>query len=85
MDKGNLVGMVLLDLQKAFDTVDHDVLIMKLESLGLSSDTIRWFRSYVSGRQQLVDVSDTFSSQANISCVVPQGSALVPLFVLNLG
>ena len=50
MDKGNFVGMVLLDLQKAFDTVDHDILLMKLESLGLSSDAIRWFRSYVSGR-----------------------------------
>ena len=79
MDKGNLVGMVLLDLQKAFDTVDHDVLKMKLESLGLSSNAIRWFRLYVSGRQQLVDVSGTFSSQTNITCGVPQGSVLGPL------
>ena len=82
MDKGNFVGMVLLDLQKAFDTVDHDILLMKLELLGLSSDAIRWFRSYVSGRQQLVDVSGTFSSQANISCGVPQGSVLGPLLFL---
>ena len=75
------MGMVLLDLQKAFDTVDHNVRIMKLESLKLSSDAIRWFRSYVS-RQQLVDVSSTFSSQANISCGVLQGSVLRPVLFL---
>ena len=76
------MGMVLLNLQKAFDTVDHDILLMKLELLGLSSDAIRWSRSYVSGRQQLVDVSGTFSSQANISCCVLQGSVLGPLLFL---
>ena len=81
MDKGNFVGMVLLDLQKAFDTVDHDIILMKLELLGLSSDAIRWFRSYVSSRKQLV-VSGTFSSQANISCGVPQRSVLGPLLFL---
>ena len=82
MDKGNFVGMVLMDLQKAFDTADHDIFLMKLELLGLSSDAIRWFRSYVSGRQQLVDVSGTFSSQTNISCGAPQGSVLGPLLFL---
>ena len=78
MDKGNFV----LNLQKALDTVDHDILLMKLESLGLSSDVIRWFISYVSGRQQLVDVSGAFSSQVNISCGVHQGSVLGPLLFL---
>ena len=53
-----------------------------MELLGCSNDAIRWFRSYVSGRQQLVDVSGTFSSQANISCGVPQGSVLGPLLFL---
>ena len=65
-----------------FDTVDHDILLMKLESLGLSSDANRWFRSYTSDRQQLVDVSGTFSSQANISCGVSQESVLEPLLFL---
>ena len=50
MDKGNLIGMVLLDLQKAFDTVDHSILLMKLEALGLSQDIIRWFHSYLSDK-----------------------------------
>ena len=75
--------MILLDLQKAFDTVDHGILLMKLESLGLSKDVSRWFQSYLSDRQQLVDVSGTKSSYARISCAVPQGSILGPeLFLI---
>ena len=62
MDKGHFVVMVLLDLQKAFDTVDHSILLMKLEALGLSQDITRWFQSYLSDRQQLVDISGTLSS-----------------------
>ena len=79
MDKGNMVGMILLDLQKAFDTVDHDILLMKLKALGLSGDILKWFKSYLSQRQQLVDLSGTKSSMANITCGVPQGSILGPL------
>ena len=45
MDKGNAVGMVLLDLQKAFDTVDHSILLAKLEAMGLSNDIVKWFQS----------------------------------------
>ena len=82
MDQGYYVGMILLDLQKAFDTVDHGILLMKLESLGLSKDVTRWFQSYLSDRQQLVDVSGTKSSYARISCGVPQRSILGPLLFL---
>ena len=59
MDKSNIKGMVLLDLQKAFDTMDHGVLLMKLEATGLNADSMRWFQSHLSGRTQLVDVHST--------------------------
>ena len=79
MDKGHLVGKVLLDFQKDFDTVDHGILLMKMEALGFSQDVIRWFRSYLSDHRQLVDLSGTLSSSAAISCGVPRGSILGPL------
>lgn len=76
LDKGFFIGMVLLDLQKAFDTVDHSILKQKLQSIGLGNDIVRWFNSYLSDRQQLVDISGTKSSLATVSCEVPQGSIL---------
>ena len=82
IDKGNAVGMVILDLQKAFDTVDHSILLAKLGAMGLSNDIVKWFQSYLSGRQQLVDVAGTFSSCEKNSCGVPQGSILGPLLFL---
>lgn len=82
MDKGHLVGMVLLDLQKAFDTVNHTILLMKLQAMGLKDSSINWFSSYLSDRKQVVEISGTHSSPANISCGVPQGSILGPLLFL---
>ena len=66
---------------KSFDTVDYGILLMKLKALDLSQDVSRWFWSYLFDRQQLVDVSKTPSSHANISCGVPQGSILGPLLL----
>ena len=79
---GSFCGMVLLNLLKVFDTVDHGILLMKFKVLGLSQDVFRWFQSYSSDHQQLVNVSGTLSSHANISCGVPQGSILGPLLFL---
>ena len=61
---------------------EHGILLMKMEALGFSQDAIRWFRSYLSDRRQLVDGSGTLSSSAAIACGVPQGSILGHLLFL---
>jgi hypothetical protein len=73
------IGVILLDLQKAFDIVDHPTLLMKLSAAGLGDDILRWFRSYLSDRKQIVDVSGTHSPAARITCGVQQGPILGPL------
>ena len=75
--KGHYVGMVLLDLQKAFDTVDHDIFCDKLEAMGL--DFTKWFKSYLENRQKVVVANGTVSEPGTVSCGVPQGSILGPL------
>ncbi len=77
MAKGSYTGMVLLDLQKAFDTVDHKILCNKLEAMGIGSTN--WFRSYLNGRTQKVKIGNTVSKPMPITCGVPQGSILGPL------
>ena len=83
MDKGNAVGMAALDLQMFINTVDHSILLAKLEAIDHSNDIVKWFQSYLPGRQQLVDVAGTFSSCTNMTFGVPQGSILVVLLYVN--
>ncbi len=80
MAKGNYTGMVLLDLQKVFDTVDHNILCSKLEAMGIGSTN--WFRFYFNGRTQKVKIGDTVSKSMLITCRVLQGSILGPLLFL---
>ena len=81
-DEGLLTGMILIDLQKAFDTIDHEILLQKLKVIKFSETTINWFKSYISKRIFLVSMENKVSDFGEISCGVPQGSILGPLLFL---
>ena len=77
-----MTGMILTYLQKAFDTIDHDVIVQKLYAIGFLKHTVNWFQSYLSNRSFLVNLGNNFSQPASASCGVPQGSILGPLLFL---
>ena len=78
LDRKQYVGVVFLDISKAFDTVNHDLLLVKLSQLGLSPSTVSWFKSYLSNRSQVTRVCDSFSTRGFLTSGVPQGSVLGP-------
>ena len=81
MDKGHLSGVVYLDLKKAFDTVDHSLLLLKMTEYGVSTACLKWFRSYLSQRSQQASVGDALSPKRNVTIGVTQGLVLSPLLV----
>ena len=80
MDKGNMNSVVFLDIRKAFDTVNHQILIEKLSCYGIKGDELWFFRSYLQDRTQCCSVSGHTSTLRRITCGVPQGSILGLLF-----
>ena len=81
-DSSLFTGMILIDLQKAFDTINHDILIMKMKYLGFSEKAMSWFASYLSLREFRVNINQSLSDSGTITCGVPQGSILGPLLFL---
>ena len=86
MDSGNLNCVQFLDVQKAFDSVNHEILLNKMhEYFGMSGTQLKWFESYLSNREQQCMVNGQISSPKNISCGIPQGSILgLLLFLLYI-
>ena len=73
---------IFIDLRKAFDTVDHDILLQKLDHYGIRGAANDWFRSYLSNRKQIVSLNGFNSQELNVDFGVPQGSVLGPLLFL---
>ena len=81
-DNGVYTGMILIDLQKIFDTINHKVLLDKLLSIGFSKNTISWYECYLVGRHFTVEGANWVSKFKHISCGVSQVSILGPLLIL---
>src|SRR6218665_2444774 len=83
MDKSNVTLLALVDASSAFDMVDHEILLQRLETyFGLSGSPLNWFRSYLSDRSKMVVLGDTRSSWVPVQFGVPQGSVLGPLLYI---
>ena len=82
LDKGEIPIAIFLDLSKAFDTLDHKILLSKLQYYGVKGAALNWFESYLSNRSQYVIYENTKSQQSPLSTGVPQGSVLGPLLFL---
>ena len=82
LDNGEIPIAIFLDLSKAFDTLDHAILLKKLEHYGIQDTPLNWLTSYPSNRLQFVQMGDVLSDTLPISTGVPQGSILGPLLFL---
>ena len=79
LDKGEYVSALFMDLSKAFDTINHDLLITKLKAYGFSKEALKLMKSYLKNRKQKVQINNKFSSERDAIAGVPQGSIDGPL------
>ena len=85
MDQGMLTGAVFIDFRKAFDTVNHDLLLKKLSYMGVLDKELAWFKDYLHDQTQVLDFQGVSSDPEPIPIAVPQGSILGPLlFILHV-
>ncbi len=78
----NLTLAVFIDLSKAFDTINHDILLKKLDNLGVRGVSNTWFRNYLENRMQYMELNSAKSTLESLTCSVPQGSILGPILFL---
>ena len=83
LDQGHYCISIFVDMTKAFDTVDHDMLLEKMNRYGIRGHASNFFRSYLENRCQYTVINGTTSTIENIRCGVPQGSVLGPLFFVS--
>ena len=77
-NNGLINGVIFIDLKKAFDTIDHKILLRKLTSYGIDHRALKWFDSYLSDRQQKCVVNGELSGARAVACGVPRKASLVP-------
>ena len=82
LDEGKITLGIFIDFKKAFDTINHNILLQKMSHYGVRGITLQWFANYLSNRSQLLSYKETISTPKKLTCGVPQGSVLGPTLFL---